>query len=117
MIVTEGGKNIYPEDIEAAFDDLPCEELCVFAQNFIWPRRELGAEQLTIVVRLQNGQCQEALSGMVKEHNRKLVDFKRVGSIVLWQDEFPRTASEKLKRSLLAEQIRDANIHAEALSG
>src|SRR6202161_691136 len=28
MIVTAGGKNIYPEDIEAAFDGLPVEEYC-----------------------------------------------------------------------------------------
>ena len=34
MIVTEGGKNIYPEDIETAFDGLPLKEYCVFAANY-----------------------------------------------------------------------------------
>ncbi|HEY6402604.1 MAG TPA: AMP-binding protein, partial [Blastocatellia bacterium] len=37
MIVTEEGKNVYPEDIEKAFDDLPVKEFCVFAANYIWP--------------------------------------------------------------------------------
>ena len=32
MIVTPGGKNIYPEDIETAFDGLPVKEYCVFAE-------------------------------------------------------------------------------------
>jgi len=39
MIVTEEGKNIYPEDIEAVFDGLPVKEFCIFAANYIWPER------------------------------------------------------------------------------
>src|SRR5215467_7340763 len=31
MIVTEEGKNIYPEDIESVFESLPVKEFCVFA--------------------------------------------------------------------------------------
>src|SRR5207249_648804 len=46
MIVTEGGKNIYPEDIESAFDGVALKEYCVFAANFIWPKKELGGESL-----------------------------------------------------------------------
>src|SRR5206468_11061719 len=42
MIVTEGGKNIYPEDIETVFDGLPVKEYSVFAANFIWHSKRLG---------------------------------------------------------------------------
>ncbi|PYU09050.1 MAG: hypothetical protein DMG34_00205 [Acidobacteria bacterium] len=52
MIVTEEGKNIYPEDIEAVFESLPVKEFCVFAANYIWPRRSMVGEQLIIVIRL-----------------------------------------------------------------
>src|SRR5713101_1913324 len=41
MIITEEAKNIYPEDIEAAFEGLAAEdvkEFCVFAANYIWPK-------------------------------------------------------------------------------
>src|SRR5260370_11562409 len=41
MIVTEEGKNIYPEDIEAAFESVPAKEFCVFAANYIWPQRSM----------------------------------------------------------------------------
>ena len=39
--------------------------------------------------------------------NRRLLDFKRVGGYVIWERDFPRTASLKIKRNLLAEEIRD----------
>ncbi|MGC2256357.1 MAG: AMP-binding protein, partial [Candidatus Acidiferrales bacterium] len=35
MIVTEGGKNVYPEDIENAFESLRVKEFCVFAANYV----------------------------------------------------------------------------------
>ena len=56
MIVTEGGKNIYPEDIETAFDGLPVKEYCMFAANYLWPRKELGGEMLVLVLRLEQNQ-------------------------------------------------------------
>jgi len=45
MIVTEEGKNIYPEDIEAAFESLAVKEFCVFAANYIWPKRSMADEK------------------------------------------------------------------------
>jgi len=115
MIVTEGGKNIYPEDIEGVFDSVPCEELCVFASNYLWPKQELVGEQLTVVVRPKKKQKVEPLLGDLQEHNQKLVDFKRVGSYVVWKDEFPRTASMKVKRGILAEQVRASVKQADPL--
>ena len=56
MIVTEGGKNIYPEDIEAVFDGLPVKEFCVFAANYLWPQKTLGNEMLVLVLRLEQNQ-------------------------------------------------------------
>jgi acyl-coenzyme A synthetase/AMP-(fatty) acid ligase len=34
-----------------------------------------------------------------------LPDFKRVHGYVIWNADFPRTASMKIKRNLLAEEI------------
>jgi hypothetical protein len=44
----------------------------------------------------------------VAERNRRLPDFKRVGGYLVWDKDFPRTASMKIKRGELAEQIRGA---------
>jgi long-chain acyl-CoA synthetase len=106
MIVTEGGKNIYPEDIETVFDGLPVKEYSVFAANYIWPKEELGKESLVLVLRLeQNQKLETPLLEDVAVRNRKLPDFKRVGGYLVWDKDFPRTASMKIKRQVLAEEI------------
>jgi len=112
MIVTEGGKNIYPEDIETTFDGLPVKEYCVFAVNYIWPAKNLGQEMLILVLRLEPGQdgqaseFSEQLKQEIIARNRRLPDFKRVGGCLVWEKDFPRTAAMKIKRLVLAEEIR-----------
>jgi long-chain acyl-CoA synthetase len=106
MIVTEGGKNIYPEDIETVFDGLSVKEYCVFAAHYIWPDKQLGREALVLVLRLeQNQEFGQGLKADIVARNRKLPDFKRVGGYLVWNEDFPRTASMKIKRNLLAEEI------------
>jgi long-chain acyl-CoA synthetase len=109
MIVTEGGKNIYPEDIETVFDGLPVKEYTVFAANYVWPRKELGQESLILTLRLeQNQKLDSALLENISATNRKLPDFKRVSGYLVWDKDFPRTASMKIKRQVLAEDIGKA---------
>ncbi len=106
MIVTEGGKNIYPEDIETVFDGLPVKEYCIVAANYIWPKKELGQEVLVIILRLeQNQRFDSKLLEELGARNRSLPDFKRVGAYLVWNKDFPRTASMKVKRQELAEDI------------
>jgi long-chain acyl-CoA synthetase len=107
MIVTEGGKNIYPEDIENTFEGLPVKEFCIFAANYIWPRRKMTGEQLVLVIRLDGSEhFTNDLRADVAERNRRLPDFKRVSGCLVWTSDFPRTASMKIKRDALAEEIR-----------
>src|ERR1700676_1386323 len=109
MIVTEGGKNIYPEDIETVFGGLPVKEYAVFAANYIWPRKELGRETLVLVLRLeQNQNVDGKLLEEISARNRGLPDFKRVYGYLICEKDFPRTASMKIKRQLLAEEIGKA---------
>jgi long-chain acyl-CoA synthetase len=106
MIVTEGGKNIYPEDIENAFDGLPVKEYSVFAANYVWPEKSLGQERLVLILRLEPEQeFTDALKEEIVSRNRKLADFKRVKGYVLSDRDFPRTASMKIKRPDLAQQL------------
>jgi long-chain acyl-CoA synthetase len=106
MIVTEGGKNIYPEDIEIIFDGLAVKEYSIFAANYIWPAKGLGQEMLVMVLRLEAGQeFTDNVRYELAARNLRLPDFKRLGGYVVWEKDFPRTASMKIKRAELAEAI------------
>lgn len=109
MIVTVEGKNIYPEDIESAFEGLPVKEFCVFAANYIWPEHSMVGEQLIMVLQPEtNHPVDEALQAEMAARNQRLLNYKRISGYVVWGREFPRTASMKIKRIELAEQIREA---------
>jgi long-chain acyl-CoA synthetase len=106
MIVTGEGKNIYPEDIEAVFESLPVKEFCVFAANYVWPKRSMVGEQLVLALHLENGQTYtDALRNDIVTRNNRLLNYKRVHGVVLLDEDFPRTASLKIKRNILAERL------------
>ncbi|MEM9188785.1 MAG: AMP-binding protein [Myxococcota bacterium] len=103
MIVTAGGKNVYPEDVEAVFSDLPAEELVVVASGYVWGG-ELDDELLVAVVRTDD---REAFLSAFIDKNRSLSDYKRVRGVLFVDDEFPRTASMKIQRLKLAEILKE----------
>jgi long-chain acyl-CoA synthetase len=106
MIVTEEGKNVYAEDVEQAFEGLPVKEYCVFAANYIWASRSMVGEQLVLVVHLESGQSfSEELRQEIASRNNRLINYKRVHGVVLYEDDFPLTASLKIIRGALAERL------------
>ncbi len=106
MIVTEEGKNIYPEDIEAVFESLSVKEFCVFAANYIWPNRSMVGEKLVLAIHLEPGeQYSEELRLDINARNNRLLNYKRIHGVVLLDEDFPRTASLKIKRNVLAERL------------
>jgi long-chain acyl-CoA synthetase len=106
MIVTEEGKNIYPEDVETVFESLSVKEFCVFAANYIWPKRTMAGEKLVLILHLEPGQqFGEELRREINARNNRLLNYKRIHGIVLLDEDFPRTASLKIKRNVLAERL------------
>jgi long-chain acyl-CoA synthetase len=109
MIVTEGGKNIYPEDIESTFDGIAIKEHCIFAANYLWPKKDMSSEKLVLVLHPDlNQEVTPSVVDEISNRNRRLPDFKRVNGYLMWDKDFPRTASMKIKRNELADQIRAA---------
>jgi long-chain acyl-CoA synthetase len=110
MIVTEEGKNVYAEDVEQAFEGLAVKEYCVFAANYIWPSRSMVGEQLVLAIHLEHGKVfTEELRKEIAVRNSRLINYKRIHGLVLYHEDFPLTASLKIIRAALAQQLAELN--------
>jgi long-chain acyl-CoA synthetase len=108
VIVTKGGKNVFPEEIEEKLTKSPyIEEALVFSpddeniQAIIHPNME--------EVRMKLGSLGEELSdenvwNLLKEETRKtnrdLETYKRIRHFAVRYEEFPKTTTRKIKRHL-----------------
>ncbi len=63
-------------------------------------------EQLVLVLHPEPGQAvDDALRAEISRRNAQLLNYKRISGYAVWDQDFPRTASMKIKRPVLAEEI------------
>ena len=67
-------------------------------------------EQLVLVVHLDSGRIfTEELRKEIGVRNNRLINYKRVHGVVVYQEDFPLTASLKIIRVALAERLGKLN--------
>ena len=113
MIVTAGGKNVYPEDVEGALEGSPADEIAVFASGYVWPRTRALADEVLFAVARTRSDDPRPIARWLAERNRRLPEHKRLASVLVVGDAFPRTASMKLKRDALAERLRRDHVESD----
>jgi long-chain acyl-CoA synthetase len=116
LIVTKGGQNISPEEIEEQLLDCPLvKETLVLAK--VHPRtknEEIHAiihpdyERLDKYGRERGMTIDEkAIRDLIEQHiegvNRVLAQYKRIRSFSIREEEFPKTTTQKIKRYLFEE--------------
>ncbi|MGI9534048.1 MAG: AMP-binding protein, partial [Thermodesulfobacteriota bacterium] len=108
VIVTAGGKNIFPEEIEEKLTKLPIvEEALVFSpddkeiQAIIYPNIEEYCYQSGDKNEdIKNTNLYNIINQKIKDLNKELEPYKRVSKFAIKKDEFPKTTTRKIKRFL-----------------
>lgn len=114
VIVTKGGKNISPEEIEEKLTPLETvEEAVVFSpdderiQAVIFPEAEGVSKKLGHSPQHgDDGRIWDILKGQITELNRRLEPHKRISHFAVAREELPKTTTRKVKRYL----FRDMDI-------
>ena len=100
VIVTPGGLNIYPEDLEAALRRQPEVKDCVV----VGIERGGNAEPCAVVILRDDARGEARMAGVVERANKSLAEFQRMRMWVEWPGrDFPRTNTQKPRRNLIAE--------------
>ena len=107
VIVTPGGLNIYPEDLEAALRRQPEVKDCVV----VGIERGGNAEPCAVLILRADARAEE----VVERANQSLGEFQRMRTWVQWpQEDFPRTSTQKPRRNMIAEFAATQILHAGA---
>jgi len=66
----------------------------------------MAGEKLVLALHLEPGhQFTDQLRLDINARNNRLLNYKRIHGVVLLDEDFPRTASLKIKRNVLAERL------------
>lgn len=110
LIVTEGGKNVYPEEIENRFQLFPeIDQILVKGYHeegdsvtehiaaLVYPEQEwvktLGSDQAAAKVA-----ARERIQAIVEEVNQKLLPYQKITKVTLLDEAMEMTTTKKVKR-------------------
>jgi long-chain acyl-CoA synthetase len=101
VIVTPGGTNVYPEDMEAALRRQPEVKDCVV----VGIERGGNAEPCAVVILRSAEKSKDArLEAVVQRANQSLAEYQRMRMWIEWpQEDFPRTNTQKPRRNVIRE--------------
>lgn len=101
LIVTEGGKNVYPEEIEEKFE-LYDELEQVLVRGFLLDKaNKAEGIELLVYINPELELGQERLDAIVMEVNRSLLPYQRVNRVTRLTQPLEMTTTKKIKRHLV----------------
>jgi len=98
VIVTPGGTNVYPADLEAALRTQPEVKDSVV----VGVDRDGNAEPCAVVILREKGDVES----VVRRANESLAEYQKMRVWMEWpQEDFPRTNTQKPRRGVIAEAV------------
>ena len=119
VIVTQNGKNIYPEEIEQLFTDVSEVKECM-----VYGKEEEGSKELLISIKvipdyeaieekhgkdLSEEEIHKIIWEEVKKINKKLTSYKAIKNLEIKKDEFEKTTTMKIKRYVELQKDKEKN--------
>jgi long-chain acyl-CoA synthetase len=110
LIVSGAGKNVYPDDVEAQYRDLPfVKELCVFGL----PAEDGLGDTVHAVVVYKEGATtdqdrssrERQIRAAVEATSAAIPSHQRIAKLHFWDRELPKTSTLKAKRSVIREIV------------
>jgi long-chain acyl-CoA synthetase len=115
IIITDGGKNIYPEEIEQILSrsDFIEEVLVIDKYNkeknntelvaIIYPDWEI-LDSYIAETKQGESDINEILREQINNTNKQIASYKHIHSFEIREEEFPKTSTRKIKRYLFEEE-------------
>ena len=112
IIVTDGGKNVFPEEIEDKFqlyDDI--EQICIIGYL---KDKELKSEGIRAVIypsknvreTMKDDEIQKKMEGIVSEVNKNLQAYKKITMVTVAKTPLEMTSTKKIKRFVVAKEYK-----------
>ena len=105
VIVLSSGKNIYPEEIEKKYLDIPhIKELCVMGMGYQGSVDSLHAvivPDFEYAKKMRIGNLLEELKGEINNVSVHLPSYMRIKKYTIYPDPLPRTPLGKLRRFMI----------------
>ena len=113
VIVLSSGKNVYPEEIEAHYQQSPnIKEVCVLGLQSA-PGEPFSERLHAVIVpdfealrRSKIVNIGDMLRFEIEGLSAKLPSTKRILSYEIWQDDLPRTSTRKIKRFEVEQRVK-----------
>jgi long-chain acyl-CoA synthetase len=115
LIITSAGKNVYPDEVEHAYQELPyVREMCVLAM----PSADgLGDAVHAVVVAdydapvdLDRSSIEREIRAAAASIAERLPSHQRISSLHFWDRPLPRTTTLKAKRQVIREMLPAAGV-------
>ncbi len=120
LIVTEGGKNVFPEEIEDYFQLYgEIETICVLGYLIDKKSKSEGIRALIYPAQAYSDQMEkehgeaakakiaERMDAIVAEVNRKLQSYKKITRTTVVDEPLEMTSTKKVKRFIVAQKYKD----------
>ncbi|HZJ88105.1 MAG TPA: AMP-binding protein [Sphaerochaeta sp.] len=120
LIVTEGGKNVFPEEIEDLFQLYSeIDTICVLGyildqrtksegiRALVYPDQSYRDTMVKEHGESADSEIEARINAIISEVNRKLQAYKKITRVTVVDEPLPMTSTKKVQRHIVAQKYKD----------